>query len=135
MEKLIERFNELREGKDADINVITNLIDEKLLTPKNISNFIIECQDDFSFNYYRNEWHILTWKGHDYDGITVIYEFNENELNYYTTSISEYLTDGGDYYADEQALHTALRHCVSLNIWQEMCNGGWFEELAQELVA
>lgn len=135
MEKLLQRFNELREGKYADIDVITNLIDEKLLTPKNISNFIIECEENFAFNYYRNECDLLTWEGHDYNNITAIYEFNENSLVHYTTSISGYLTDGVNYYADEQALHTALQYFVGLENWQDICNNGWFEELAQELVA
>lgn len=131
MDKLIERFDELRNGGNASIDIIKKLIDEELLTKENYYDFFLEYDEYFDFHYRRNDEDDILYTL-PLENVTVIFE---DGYDYWDGTLAEYLTDDGgiDFY-EVTDLQRAINHAFGQDILRRLKWDGTFDELVKEIV-
>lgn len=131
MDKLIERFDTLRNGGNASIDVIKKLIDEELLTKENYYDFFLEYDEYFDFHYRRNDEDDILYTL-PLENVTVIFE---DGCDYWDGTLAQYITDVGclEYY-DADELARAINHAFGQDILRRLKWDGTFDDLAKEIV-
>lgn len=131
MDKLIERFDLLRNGGNASIDIIKKLIDEELLTKENYYDFFLEYDEYFDFHYRRNDEDDILYTL-PLENVTVIFE---DGCDYWDGTLAQYITDVGclEYY-DADELARAINHVFGQDILRRLKWDGTFDELANEIV-
>lgn len=129
MDKLIERFDALRNGGNASIDIIKKLIDEELLTKENYYDFFEEYDEYFDFHYRYDDYNYVLYTL-PLENVTVLFEHG-----YWDATLAEYLTDDGgiDYY-EVTVLQRAINHAFGQDILRKLKWDGTFDELVKEIV-
>lgn len=131
MDKLIERFDALRNGGNASIDTIKKLIDEELLTKENYYDFFEEYDEYFDFHYRRNDEDDILYTL-PLENVTVIFE---DGCDYWDGTLAQYLTDdGGIEYYEVTDLQRAINHAFGQDILRKLKWDGTFDDLAKEIV-
>lgn len=131
MDKLFERFDKLRNGGNASIDVIKQLIDEELLTKENYYDFFLEYNEYFDFHYRRNDEDDILYTL-PLENVTLIFE---DGCDYWDGTLAQYITDVGclEYY-DADELARAINHAFGQDILRRLKWDGTFDDLAKEIV-
>lgn len=131
MDKLIERFDALRNGGNASIDIIKKLIDEELLTKENYYDFFEEYNSYFDFHYICGDFNYVLYTL-PLENVTVI----PHDENYsYDATLAEYLTEYGGYeYYDAETLARHIDHAFGQDILRRLKWDGTFDELVKETV-
>lgn len=131
MDKLIERFDELRNGGNASIDVIKQLIDEELLTKENYYDFFEEYNSYFDFHYICGDFNYVLYTL-PLENVTVIFE---DGCDYWDGTLAQYLTENGciDYY-EVEGLQRAINHAFGQDNLRRLKWDGTFDDLAKEIV-
>lgn len=131
MDKLISRFDELRNGGNVNIDIIKKLIDEELLTKENYYDFFEEYDEYFDFHYIYDDFNYVLYTL-PLENVTVIFE---DGCDYWDGTLAQYLTEQGciEYY-DADELARAINHAFGQDILRRLKWDGTFDDLAKEIV-